>query len=135
MVNKKLFDIEWANMSDMTKFEVYNAAYNEGFIDSDDAIYSMDDIDEALDGYTPSDILDMMFYGNFNPRDEYFKFDVYGNLESIRSCDIGNYCDYYSDEIYEYLESGNYYGEFYELEDVLESLHAFADEDEEEDEE
>ena len=49
---------------------------------ADDYLYSMEDIDEILDGQKPWDILRMAFYGNFNPTDKYFRFDGYGNLAS-----------------------------------------------------
>ena len=50
--------------------------------DPDARIYCMDELDEILDGKTPTQILMMMHFGNFNPMDEYFRFDGYGNLES-----------------------------------------------------
>ena len=130
MINKKLFDIAWAGLSDESKFELYEAAYNEGYIGVDDEVYSMDGLDEILYDCKASDIADMCFYGNFNPNDEYFKFNEYGNLESISTYNIGRYCDDYSDDIYDYLESEDCYGDFSELYDVLDSLHAFDDEEE-----
>lgn len=51
-------------------------------LDGDDAIYSMDDFDELLCGREPWDIARMAYYGEFCPTDSYFRFNVYGNLES-----------------------------------------------------
>ena len=67
--------------------------------DEDSCIYSTYDLDELLEGRTPTDILCMSFYGNFNPRDRFFWFNGYGNLEStgyavdapIFAIDIANY--------------------------------------------
>ena len=47
-----------------------------------DHIYSMDDIDSALLGANPRWILERAFYGKFNPRHEYFRFNNSCNLES-----------------------------------------------------
>lgn len=42
----------------------------------------MFDLDEMLDGSTPTDILCMGCYGVFSPRNNYFWFNMQGNLES-----------------------------------------------------
>lgn len=39
------------------------------------------------------DALKSMFYGRYNPNDEFFKFDGYGNLESINQYEIFDYID------------------------------------------
>ena len=48
----------------------------------DNCIYSMHELDELLEGRTPTDILLRGFYGNFNPRHAFFWFNGNGNLES-----------------------------------------------------
>lgn len=60
---------------------IYNEFCDENN-DSDARIYTMDELDDMLDSKTPTQILMMMHFGNFNPMDEYFRFDGYGNLES-----------------------------------------------------
>ena len=52
------------------------------YLDGDDAIYSMDDFNELLSGREPWDIARTVYYGEFCPTDSYFRFNVYGNLES-----------------------------------------------------
>lgn len=52
------------------------------YLDGDAAIYSMDDFDEILCGRTPWEIARAAYYGEFCPTDSYFRFNVYGNLES-----------------------------------------------------
>jgi hypothetical protein len=37
--------------------------------------------------------LKCMFYGQYNPNDDFFKFDGYGNLQSIADYDIKDYID------------------------------------------
>lgn len=62
-------------------------AYDGNF---DDCVYyEMDSFDEFLDGYTPLEIAQMIFFGGeFNPNDEYFHFNAYGNLESANWGDV-----------------------------------------------
>ena len=43
----------------------------------------MEDLDMYLDGLTPTDIANKIFFGDFNPNHEYFKFNGYENLESF----------------------------------------------------
>ena len=48
----------------------------------DNRIYSMGELDEVLDGRTPTDILQRALYGSFSPSDAFFWFDDYANLGS-----------------------------------------------------
>ena len=43
----------------------------------------MEDFNMYLDGFAPADIANKIFFGDFNPNDEYFRFDEYENLESF----------------------------------------------------
>lgn len=56
----------------------------------DDEIFSTQDFDEVLCGLTSYEVACRVSYGNFNPMSPYFKFDGYGNLESI---DFGSQVD------------------------------------------
>lgn len=43
-----------------------------------------DDLDEMLQGYDPSTVAGMVFFGNIqNFSDDYFRFNGYGNIESL----------------------------------------------------
>ena len=46
-------------------------------------VYYMDELDELLDGLTPTEILNKMHFGKFNPTSSFFRFDGYMNLESL----------------------------------------------------
>ena len=78
--------------------ELHNS-YCEAAGYEDDRIYSMYEIDEILEGRTPTDILSMGFYGDFRPQHDFFWFNGYGNLKSadyitdmpIFAIDIANY--------------------------------------------
>ena len=65
--------------------------------------YYMEDLDYYLEGCTPSEILNKMFYGDFNPNNDYFKFNVYGNLESYNEWELIEEYEIYIDEIIEAL--------------------------------
>lgn len=54
----------------------------------DDLIYDMEEFDEIFQNDEPSYIANRIFYGDFNPNDEYFTFNGYGNLVSFDSFDI-----------------------------------------------
>lgn len=48
-----------------------------------DEIYSMDMWEDIMDGFKSWDIATKVHFGEFNPFDEYFTFDGYGNIRTI----------------------------------------------------
>ena len=94
---KKLVDY----INDMKTEEIVELhnSYCEAAGYEDDRIYSMYELDELLEGRTPTDILSMGFYGDFRPQHDFFWFNGYGNLESadfitdmpVFAIDIANY--------------------------------------------
>ena len=48
----------------------------------------MEDLDMYLDGLTPTDIANKIFFGDFNPNHEYFRFNGYENLESFNEWEL-----------------------------------------------
>ena len=69
----------------------------------DCAYYDMDLFDELLDGYTPMEIARMIFFGEFNPNDDYFRFNAYGNLESANWLDVEAEAEDLKDDIIDHL--------------------------------
>ena len=70
-------------MDDGNKVALWNESCRECSY-YDDEIYSMGEFDEIMDGYSPSDIAQKIYYGaNFNPNHDYFAFDGYANLTSF----------------------------------------------------
>lgn len=67
---------------DVDKLVILHNNYCKAKKRLDKTIYTMYDLDEMLDGSTPTDILCMGCYGVFSPHNNYFWFDVQGNLES-----------------------------------------------------
>ena len=55
--------------------------------DPDDIICQMGEFNEILSGTDADDITRMMYYGKFNPNDDYFCFDGRGNLASFNCYD------------------------------------------------
>ena len=72
---------------------------------NDDEIFEMDRLDEVLENESPRDIINMVFYGDFNTSHDYFQFNGYGNLESFYDIDIDNHI--YPDEISEWIVENN----------------------------
>lgn len=50
----------------------------------DDMIYSISELDGLLRSLSPSEIVRLVSYGDFSYDYEYFTYDGYGNLKSIR---------------------------------------------------
>ena len=48
----------------------------------------MDCFDDYLSELTPSEIASRVAFGNFDPHHDYFRFDIYGNLESAAEWDV-----------------------------------------------
>lgn len=65
--------------------------------------YDMEDLDIYLEGETPTQIVQRCQYGNFDIDDKYFRFNVYGNLESCDDYGLERELDDARDEIAEYL--------------------------------
>ena len=63
----------------------------------------MDYLDDYLDGFTASEIANKIFYGDFNPNHDYFRFNVYNNLESFDAYYLQELYEDYIDEIVEAL--------------------------------
>jgi len=68
----------------------------DGYL-GDDRYYPMYELSDLLSGKDVIDVLMMAHYGNFNPSDEYFRFNGYGNLEST---DFIDYADDYLDKYF-----------------------------------
>ena len=71
----------------------------------EDCIYfDMDAFDEFLNGYTPLEIAQMIFFGgDFNPNHDFFRFNAYGNLESANWLDVEAEAEDLKDDIIAHL--------------------------------
>ena len=64
-------------------------------------VYPMDEFDAALEGFSPLEIANKIYFGNFNPNHEYFRFNGYANLESLDEYDVEEEIKEYASEIAE----------------------------------
>ena len=63
--------------------------------------YEMNQFNELMHGHEPEFIAHRIHFGDFNPMDDYFSFDGYGNLISLSSYDLE---EELSDNIIEIVE-------------------------------
>ena len=62
-------------------------------------LYNMEDFNEIMGDLTSMEIVERIFFGDFNPNDGYFFFNGYGNLESIAEWEMEDHFEPILDEI------------------------------------
>lgn len=73
--------------------------------------YDMDEFDALMSNYNPMQIAQMIYFGDdFNPNDEYFRFNASGNLESANWGDVVAEAEDLVDDILDHLVN-NYDGD------------------------
>ena len=93
----------------------FNEIMNElGYYDN--MIFDMGEIDEHF--VSPYDALQSAYFGSFNPNDDYFTYNGYGNLETIHELDLPYYMEDYEGDIIELLESRGELEEYINLDDL-----------------
>ena len=94
--------VEHLSGSELADLLQYINAYDGSF---EEAIYyDMASFDDFLNGYTPMGIAQMIFFdGNFNPNHDFFRFNVYGNLESADWHDVKAEAEDLKDDIIDHL--------------------------------
>lgn len=73
--------------------------YN-GDLESYDWDYT-ENLDDRLEGLSPTRILDMAFFGSYRSHHEFFRFDGYGNLETFDIYELDEELEAAKDEIIE----------------------------------
>lgn len=84
--------------------------------------YDMDEFDDFMSDYTPMNIAQMIWFGEFNPNDDYFRFNAYGNLESADWRDVVADVEDLKDDIIDHLVN-SYSGDtpWPDLDDLVDS--------------
>lgn len=109
------FEEIFNNLNDAEKIELWNDLCDDYAYD--ERLYNMDDLDELLGDRKPSELLTMVD-DDFSYNDDYFYFDGYGRLCSVKYLEIffetgrGDVS-----EIYRWLESHDRLQEFAEEND------------------
>lgn len=57
-------------------------------VPADWIFYDIDEFDEYMASYTPTEIALMIWFGNFNPNADYWQFDTCGHLVSLCREDV-----------------------------------------------
>ena len=65
----------------------------------DDCIYTMDEMEEVLDGVDKWQLVDMIRFGNFDFTKEFWGFNGYGNLVSYNAWELPVYAEDIADYI------------------------------------
>ena len=83
--------------------------------------YDMDELEEIMFGQDAHWIACRIHFGDFNPMDDYFSFNGYGNLESIDEWGLEKMAEDWAEDIIsrytELCEDGSLDGEYLEIED------------------
>lgn len=74
-------------------------AYNGGMENLE--MYEMEMFNDIMENFEPMEIALKTFFGDFNPNDDYFRFNGYANLESLSEFDLETELINYEDEIIE----------------------------------
>ena len=61
--------------------------------------YEMDQFNELMSGQDPEFIAHRIFFGNFNPTHDYFRFNGYGNIETISEWELERIIEDWVDDI------------------------------------
>ena len=93
--------VENLSKGELVELLQYMNGYDGCFEDC--VYYDMDEFDEFLDGYTPLEIAQMIFFGDFNPNYDCFRFNACGNLESARWNDAEAEAEDLKDDIIDHL--------------------------------
>ena len=116
-------------MDDGDKVALWNESCRE-FGCCDDEIYSMGEFDEIMDGYSPLDIVQKIYYGgDFNPNSAYFYFTGYANLVSFDFTDDEGSPFYIDDLVSRIVRNENAFGS----DEIAAVLNGDENEDEDED--
>lgn len=74
-------EVDISMLSDYNEFLSQNHYYDD---------YLYDDLDEMLNGYTPTQIVTMTRYGDYNANHNYYCFDGYGNIQGYEEYEVIN---------------------------------------------
>lgn len=92
-------------------------SYN-GYL-NDDRYYPMEEFDELHAHYQPLELAQRIFFGDFNPNHDYFRYNGYGNLVSS---DWIDYSDHLDRRAVESMAENRYWIDSIDSDDTLKEL-------------
>lgn len=87
------------NYNDQKELQTLHNQATEHYNDYDNLIYDMEWFNDILEEMKPLEIINCMFYGDFNPNHDWAMFNGYGNFKSTMFID--DFIDY--DTIIDYI--------------------------------
>ena len=63
--------------------------------------FEMEEFNIIMEGQNPEFIAHRVYFGNFNPTHDYFRFDGYGNIETISGWELERVMEDWADDIVE----------------------------------
>lgn len=102
-----------------TLLTIHNEYCNETN-NPDDEIFDIDQLNEICSGQDAYWVACSVCFGDFNPYDDYIKFNGYGNFQSINKHGLSNYID--EVEIAEYILKNDIDFDNSDIRDILDDL-------------
>lgn len=93
--------VEQLNGDDLTYLLQHMHGYDGCFDEA--SYYDMEEFDKFMSNYTPIEIARMIYFGEFNPNNDYFHLNGYGNLESANWPDVVAEAEDLEEDIIDYL--------------------------------
>ena len=91
--------VDYINGMDVDEKIALHNSYCDAANCMDDCIYTMDDLEEILDGVDKWELVRMIRFGDFDFNKDFWSFNGYGNLVSYNAWELPVYADDMADFI------------------------------------
>ena len=91
--------VDYINSMDIEEKIALHNAYCDAANCMDDCIYSMDDMEEILDGVDKWELVRMVQFGEFDCMKDFWSFNGYGNLVSYNARELPIYAEDIADYV------------------------------------
>ena len=98
-MEKKQKIVDYINSMGIEEKLALHNAYCDAAYCGDDCIYSMDELEEILDGVDKWKLVRMVQFGDFDCTQDFWGFNGYGNLESYSKWELPIYAEDIADYI------------------------------------
>jgi hypothetical protein len=111
--------VEFLNNLDVDNLIIVHRDYCDAVNCFDDEISCIEDFEDVLCGLNAFEVACRVTYGDFYPAAPYFRFNAYGNIQSIWESEIYEYIDV--DLIADYAVENNVNFDYEEIAEILNS--------------